>query len=286
VEAVQTQVLQVDTAAPLSTVACNGTSCLSGWYTASVTVALSASDDAGGSGVAAIRYTTDGSDPTSSSPTYIAPFSVSQTTIVKYRAWDNAGNTEGTDTQSILVDTTAPSASISCNGSSCSSGWYTATVQASLSASDIGSGVAVIRYTTNGSDPTTSSATYAGAFSVSQTTTVKYRAWDNAGNVGSMSAQTIRIDGVPPTVAITSPANSTTVNGTVKITATAGDVGSGIAGVRFYVDGQLLGTATAAPYRVVWNSRKNGTGRHVLTAVAVDVAGNSTTSASVTVTVA
>ena len=48
-----------------------------------------------------IRYTTDGSDPTVGSPTYSAPFTVSATRTVKYRAWDNAGNVEATKSQSI-----------------------------------------------------------------------------------------------------------------------------------------------------------------------------------------
>ena len=45
----------------------------------------------------------DGSDPTLSSPTYSAPFTVSATTTVKYRAWDNAGNVEATKSQLITI---------------------------------------------------------------------------------------------------------------------------------------------------------------------------------------
>ena len=155
-----------------------------------------------------------------------------------------------------------------------------------LSATDTQSGVAVIRYTLDGSDPTLSSPTYTAPFTVSTTTTVKYRAWDNAGNVEATKTQLVRIDTVAPTVAITSPASGATVSGNVKITATASDSGgSGVAQVRFNADGVLVGTSKSSPYSVTWNARKVATGQHTLTAVAQDVAGNSQQSASIVVTV-
>jgi hypothetical protein len=288
VEATNSQLVQVvqsvpDTEAPTSSIACNLSPCSSAWYGSPVSVTLSAAD--GGSGVAAIRYTTDGSDPTTASPTYTAPFTVSATTTVKYRAWDNAGNVEATNSQLIQIDATAPVSSIRCNGSTCSTGWYNASVTVALSATDAQSGVAVIRYTTDGSDPTTASPAYIGPFIVSAVTTVKYRAWDNAGNVEATKSQSIRIDTTAPTVAITSPANGATVTGTVKITATASDTGSGVAKVSFYADGVLIGTKSSAPYSVSWNTKKVARGQHTLVAIAQDVAGNSQTSASIQVTV-
>jgi Bacterial Ig domain/Chitobiase/beta-hexosaminidase C-terminal domain len=288
VEATNTQLVQVvqsvpDTEAPTSSIACNLSPCSSAWYGGPVSVTLSAAD--GGSGVAAIRYTTDGSDPTTASPTYTAPFSVSATTTVKYRAWDNAGNVEATNSQLIRIDTTAPVSSITCNGSTCSTGWYNASVTVALSATDGQSGVAVIRYTTDGSTPTAASSAYIGPFTLSATTTVRYRAWDSAGNVETTKAQSIRIDTTAPTVAITSPTNGATVTGTVKLTANSSDSGSGIGLVSFYVDGVLVGTKSSAPYTVSWNTKKVSAGQHTLMAIARDVAGNSQTSASIQVTV-
>jgi hypothetical protein len=205
---------------------------------------------------------------------------------VKYRAWDNAGNVEATNSQLIQIDTIAPTSSIRCNGGTCSaSGWYKASVNVALSATDAQSGVSVIRYTLDGSTPTTASPAYSGPFTLSSTTTVKYRAWDNAGNVEATKSQVVRIDLTAPTVAITSPADGATVTGNVKITASASDVGSGVAQVSFYVDGNLIGTAKSAPYNVTWNTRKVTAGQHTLSAVAQDVAGNTQTSATITVTV-
>ena len=123
--------------------------------------ALSASD--AGSGVSVIRYTTNGSDPTTSSASYTGPFSVSQTTTVKYRAWDNAGNVEATNSQLISFDSTAADLVDCLQQHLVFDGLYAGTVLVSLSAVDAGSGVSVIRYTTNGSDPTTASTIYLGA---------------------------------------------------------------------------------------------------------------------------
>jgi peptidoglycan/xylan/chitin deacetylase (PgdA/CDA1 family) len=291
IEATQSQLISIDTAAPTSSITCNAAACASSSYSSAVTVGLLAGDS-GGSGVAAIRYTTDGSDPTASSTPYTGPFSVSSTTTVKYRAWDNAGNVEATNSQLIQIaaaDTTAPTSSIACNGSACSSGWYTTSVSVTLSAVDPGgSGVASIRYTTDGSDPSLASPVYSAPLTVSSTTTVKYRAWDNAGNVEATKAQLIQIDAAGPQVALTSPLNGATVSGVVRLEATATDVGSGVARVDFYVDGKIVGTATSVPYRVNWNTnnaKQVARGSHTIYAVAVDRAGTSLASTSITVTV-
>jgi peptidoglycan/xylan/chitin deacetylase (PgdA/CDA1 family) len=283
VEATNSQLIQVDTAAPSSSIGCNGSGCSSGWYTASVSVALSATDSQ--SGVAVIRYTTDGTDPTTSSPAYVGPFSVSATATVKYRAWDNVGNAETTKSQLIQIDTTTPHSSIRCNGTTCATGWYKVSVSATLSATDTGSGLAVIRYTTDGSVPTSSSPAYTGPFALSATATVRYRAWDVAGNVEATNSQLIQVDTVPPTVAITSPASGARVHGNVKITATAADAASGVAQVSFYADGVLIGTSRGPTYSVTWNTNKVSKAQHTLTAIAQDVAGNSQTSSGVLVTV-
>jgi hypothetical protein len=154
----------------------------------------------------------------------------------------------------------------------------------SLSSTDTDSGVAAIRYTTNGTDPTNLSTLYTAPFTVSATTTVKYRAWDNAGNVEATKTQLIRIDTVAPTISITSPANGATITGTIKITASPADADSGVASVKFYVDGVLLDTVTSS-WQTTWNTKKTTIGQHVLTAVATDRAGNTKTSAPITVTV-
>jgi hypothetical protein len=115
--------------------------------------------------------------------------------------------------------------------------------------------------------------------------TVKFRAWDNAGNPSGTQAQLIRVDATAPSVAITAPSEGATVKGIVKITAVATDAGSGVAKVSFYANGVLIGSKTDAPYSVNWNTKKLPKGPHTLTAVAQDVAGNTQTSAALNIKV-
>jgi hypothetical protein len=93
-------------------------------------------------------------------------------------------------------------------------------------------------------------------------------------------------DTTAPTVSLTSPANGATVSGAnVSIAATAADA-VGVTGVQFRLDGANLGSQdTVAPYAATWNTTTATNGSHVLTAVARDAAGNTRTSASITVTV-
>jgi uncharacterized repeat protein (TIGR01451 family) len=93
-------------------------------------------------------------------------------------------------------------------------------------------------------------------------------------------------DLVPPTVSVTAPAGGTSVSGVVTVTANAND-NTGIYGVQFKLDGALLGGEDpVAPYSTDWDTATATGGTHTLTAVARDAAGNETTSATVTVTVA
>lgn len=183
-------------------------------------------------------------------------------------------------------DTFPPSTTISCNAAACS-GWYGGAVSVSLSATDFGgSGVAATRYTTDGTDPTESSPTYSAPFPVSASATVKFRSWDNAGNVEATRAQAIQIDTTGPAVSITAPTTGAVLTApNVTISAAASDSGSGVRQVAFFVDNTALGTSSTAPYQIRWRARNSGSGQHVLTAVATDAAGNAATSAPVTVTV-
>ena len=93
-------------------------------------------------------------------------------------------------------------------------------------------------------------------------------------------------DTTAPTASITAPASGAIVSGaTVTVSATASD-NVGVAGVQFKLDGANLGAEdTAAPYAVTWNTTTATGGSHTLTAVVRDAAGNTATSAPITVTV-
>lgn len=108
---------------------------------------------------------------------------------------------------------------------------------------------------------------------------------DAAGNTASSAPVTVTVDNVGPEVSITTPTGGAAVSGNITVTAGASDA-SGIAGVRFRLDGADLGPEdTTAPYSVAWDTSTASNGSHALTAIARDAAGRSTTSATVTVTV-
>jgi hypothetical protein len=87
-------------------------------------------------------------------------------------------------------------------------------------------------------------------------------------------------------VSISTPANGATVSGTINVTANASD-NVGVAGVQFQLDGVNAGPVlTTAPYSIPWDTTTASDGAHTLAAIAADAAGNRTTSAPVTVTVA
>src|SRR5438445_658345 len=72
----------------------------------------------------------------------------------------------------------------------------------------------------------------------------------------------------------------------VTVTSSASD-NVGVAGVQFQLDGLNAGAEdTTSPYSVSWNTTTASNGSHTITAIARDAAGNRTTSAPVTVTVA
>ncbi|HEY3922171.1 MAG TPA: SwmB domain-containing protein [Gaiellaceae bacterium] len=112
----------------------------------------------------------------------------------------NSGVASGGALLKASVDTTGPAApTITCT-TACSSN---ATVSVTLAANGdgSGSGVAQVKYTTDGSDPTTSGAAqvYSGPISVgSGTETIKAAAIDNLGNLGAVATQTVTVDGTPP----------------------------------------------------------------------------------------
>ncbi len=107
----------------------------------------------------------------------------------------------------------------------------------------------------------------------------------NAANAVAMAlASGGTTDTTPPTVSISYPGSGATVSGTVSVQASASD-NVGVASVSLSVDGSILATDTASPFSFSWNTASLINGTHTLTATAKDAAGNSATSAALTVMV-
>jgi hypothetical protein len=229
-----------------------------------------------------------------------APYAVSWNTTLTANgshaltavARDAAGNTATSSSVTVTVnnvDSTAPTVSLTApaNGATLSG-----TVTVSANAAD-NIGVAGVQFKLDGANlgaedtasPYSASWNTLSASNGSHTLTAVAR--DAAGNTTTSSSVTVTVtnDTAAPTVSVTSPAGGSSVADTVLVTASASD-DIGVVGVQFKLDGANLGAeVTAAPYQVSWNTTLGANGSHTVTAVARDAAGNSTTSAAVSVTV-
>jgi hypothetical protein len=120
---------------------------------------------------ATIRYTTDGKEPTPASPPYSTPLSLTGPTVVQAKAFMSGAHESGVISATFDVKPmpTAATPTISPNGGS-----FTDPVSVTLTCQTPG---AAIRYTTDGAEPTAVATRYSGPFTLTQSSTVKARAF-------------------------------------------------------------------------------------------------------------
>ena len=150
-----------------------------------------------------IYYTTDGSDPrTSSTKTaYSGSITVNNTTSLKFAAVDFANNWGSIYTQTYIIDTKAPVVTVDpVNGT------YNTAQTVTLNTTDDSS--TKTYYTLDGSVPTSASTLYSGPISINKNTTLKYVAVDAAGNWSPVYSQNYVIDTTAPTVKVVDPVNN------------------------------------------------------------------------------
>ena len=113
------------------------------------------------------------------------------------------------------------------------------------------------------------------------------KATDNQNAVTTSSASTITViaNNVPPTVALTAPANNASfaAGASITLTATASDNDGSITKVEFYNGATKLGEDTSSPYSFIWPGVPAGT--YSLTAKATDNQNAVKTSSASTITV-
>src|SRR5581483_11810236 len=159
--------------------------------------------------------------------------------------------------------------------------------------SDAGSGLSstVYQYSPAGAGTwTTTGASWNTTLLTDGLYDVRAVATDVAGNTASSTVTNVRVDNTAPTVALTDPGAN--LRASVSLAATAADTGgSGVASVAFQRSPAgagtwtTIGTATASPYAVSWNTTALTDGPYDLRVVTTDAAGNQTTSAIRTVLV-
>lgn len=255
--------LWLDAAAPSTSLGLSGPAGDGGWYRGTVLATLSASDDA--SGVSTVRYALDGG----AEQTYGGPVAISgegQHTF-NYRATDVAGNQETLRSANVGVDTVAPVSHASLIGSPGNAGWYVGPVTVLLGASDATSGVRATYYQINGSGYIT--APPALNLTVNGQHFIEHYGVDRAGNVESTRNRTVSIDTFAPTT--THSLDGAVGAGgwhrsAVQVTLSSVDNASGVANIRYRVNGGTLETY-GGPFTLAAD------GAYTVTYYAVDVAG-------------
>lgn len=157
-------------------------------------------------------FNNDGTtDSTQQNPSWT--YNTPGTYTVKLTVTGPGGNDEEVKTDYITVnpDITPPTVNANPTG-----GNYNTAQNVVLTANE----PATIYYTTNGSDPTTSSTQYSGPINIGTTTTLKFMAVDTVGNQGNIQTETYNIKSdvyVQITPSITNPQVSDKVTYTFKL---------------------------------------------------------------------
>ncbi|MEU3250604.1 family 16 glycoside hydrolase [Streptomyces sp. NPDC006997] len=281
-----------DTTPPEATAEVGGARNADGAYVGSATVTVTATDEAGGSGVDRIEYAVD--DATAWQP-YTAPVVVDQVGdhTVRYRALDRAGNVSAERSARFTVvapptdDTTPPETSATVTGERNADGTYVDMATVTVSASDTGSGVNGVEYAIGASGAW---QPYTAPVMVHQvgTHTVRYRATDKAGNTAAEKSVEFTVvaapveDTTPPVTGVT-VAGSRNADGAyigaAEVTVTATDEGgSGVDRIEYSLDGGPY-LAYGGPVVV------DRAGAHILAYRATDKAGNTAAARTLSLTV-
>ncbi len=216
-----------------------------------------------------------------------APYSLTWDTSVFSNAWhsilarayDAAGNVGTSSSLTVLVDNLAPTVAVltPANNSQVSG-----IVQMTADATDNNSVTSVEYFVDSSSIGVGGTGSNYSKYWISTAVgdgvhEVKARATDIAGNVTDSSNTSITVDNNAPVVEIISPTNFQTVSGIFELGAIASD-SAGVTSVEFYVDGNLIGEDTSAPYTYMWDTTVYPhNSAHVISAKAYDVGGHVTT---------
>lgn len=168
------------------------------WTNEDVTLALTATDDPGGSGVAATSMGVDNADCTAVAPSscnsYSGPVTIGADGLhdVTYFSTDVAGNVERAHSAIVAIDKTPPA--VTCSPP-LADGWYSTNVAVQCSASDIGSGLAYASDRTFALTTTVAAGQQDGAASTGTRSVC-----DAAGNCVNAGPYAFRIDEQPPRI--------------------------------------------------------------------------------------
>lgn len=167
------------------------------------------------------------------------------------------------------ADTTAPVTTATLSGSPNSAGWYRQDVTVTLSATDVGTGVASTLYNNNGGEWTSYTAPV--TIATEGTNNVQYYSVDIAGNAETAQALQIRLDKTAPTAVLTQSGqtvHSVTYDATFTFELAATDTLSGIASQKLVLDGAEIASGQTL------QAKQLGLGTHTVKYRVEDTAGN------------
>ncbi|GGQ75225.1 OmpL47-type beta-barrel domain-containing protein [Streptomyces flaveolus] len=185
------------------------------------------------------------------------------------------------------TDTTAPETSADVKGTQNAEGQYVGSASVTIAATDAGSGVDRVEYAI-GADGAWQPYTTPVVVDQVGDHTVRYRAFDKAGNAAAEKSVTFSV-AAPPTDDRTPPETSATVDGEknadgayldmATVTVTASDTGSGVNTIEYAIGADGAWQAYTAPVMV------HQVGTHTVRYRATDKAGNVAAAKSVEFTV-
>lgn len=247
-----------DTIAPTTIVTVLPAPNQGGWNNTAVTVQLTATDDFGGSGVAATYYSLDstdcGLDSVSSCSVYDGPFSVNEEGkhTLTFFSEDNSGNAEAVQQVPIQIDMTPPRVIGTPSRAADHNGWYNAPFTITWSGGTDMSGIAGCDADVLFTGPDSATASASG------------HCTDGAGNVGSGNFGPFQYDATAPRLNISGAENLTSFN-----------VCSPVARPSFAPSDDLSGLDGSQADSWVTPITESGAGTYVYSAHAMDNAGNS-----------
>jgi hypothetical protein len=264
-----------------------------------VTVTADATDSGG---IAGVQFKLDGANLNAEETEFPYSISWNSTTAangahtITAVARDWSGNSTTSAAIGVTVNNAsagAPTVTMTAPSNGATVSGKTVTVTATATDSD---GIAGVQFKLDGANLNAEETELPYSISWDSTTAtngvhaITAVARDSKGSSKTSSAISVTVnnssDTTLPSVSIGAPAAGATVSGSaVSVAATASD-NVGVKGVQFKLDGANLGAEdTTSPYSTVWNTTTASSGSHTLSAVARDAAGNTRTSATVTVTV-
>ncbi len=196
---------------------------------------------------------------------------------------DFAGNSHTSATITVRVDNTNPTGSVTAPADAAN---VRGTIGLTSNSADAGgSGVATVQFQrspvgagtwTNQAPSWNTTLQADGQYDLRVVTT------DDAGNAFTSATITVRVDNTNPTGSVTAPADAANVRGTVGLTSNSADAGgSGVATAQF--QRSPIGAGTWTNQAPSWNTTLQADGQYDLRVVSTDNAGNTHTSATITV---